>query len=121
MELPNRHVFLHLSNVHISVCLLFSDAINLSFLQRRCSSTFHKIQRKRPVQEILLVIKLRLVAGLQLHQKRLQHRHFPMNFVKLLRTLFLKTCLQTVAPVFVAVILIDFHSTHFTENATGIS
>ena len=41
-----------------------------------------------------------------------------MNFVKLLRTLILKTCLQTVAPVFVAVILIDFHSTHFTENAT---
>ena len=58
------------------------------FCLKRCSQKFDKIHRKTPVG-----LFLTKVAGLRpatLLKKRLWHRCFPVNFVKLLRTPFLQ-------------------------------
>ena len=56
-------------------------------LQNRCSQTFCKFHRKTPVLEFLF----NNIAGLKTFNftnKGLQHRCFPMKFVKFLRVSF---------------------------------
>ena len=60
-----------------------------AFCKKMCSWKFHKIHRKTPVPETFF----NKAAGLRpatLLKKRLLHRCFPVNFVRFLRTPFLK-------------------------------
>ena len=62
----------------------------LDILHHRCSWRFCKIHRTAPVLESLF----NKVSGRQtcnFLKKRLQHRCFPVNFAKFLRTLFYRT------------------------------
>ena len=59
------------------------------FNKKRCSQKFCKIHRKTPGTRVCF----NKVAGLRpvtLLKKRLWHRHFPVNFLKFLRTHFLQ-------------------------------
>ena len=57
------------------------------FCKHRCSQKFLKIHRKTPVLESLFNKASGLWPAI-LFKKRLQHRCFPVNFVKFLRTSF---------------------------------
>ena len=60
------------------------------FCKKGVLKTFHKIHLKTPLLESLF----NGVSGLRpetLLRKRLQHRCFQVNFVKLLRTIFYRT------------------------------
>ena len=54
-------------------------------LQKRCFSTFRSIHRKMSVQESFLESGLKVCNFIK---KRLQHRCFPVNIAKFLRTAF---------------------------------
>ena len=71
-----------------------SEAATGNVLGKRCSKKFRKFYRKTPALESLF----NKVAGLQtcnIIKKKLQHRCFPVEFVKFLRTHILKNICET--------------------------
>ena len=59
---------------------------------KSCSEKFRNFHRKTPALESLF--KSCRILGLQLYWKRLQHRCFPVNIAKFLRTPILKNIYQ---------------------------
>ena len=85
-RLPHRCFPVNIANFLITVFfieflrLLLLDLQKQSFadaLQNRCSEKFHNIVRKIPVLDLFLI---------KFIKRRLQHRYFPVNIAKFLRT-----------------------------------
>ena len=60
------------------------------FYVKRCSYKFHKVQRRTPVPKSLFINKVVGLRPATLLKKRPWYRHFPVNFLKFIRT----PCLQ---------------------------
>ena len=71
----------------MTTVLCFQNQLFADVLQNRCSKKFRNINRKKPTSESLF----NKVAGLKAPnfiKKSLQHKFFPVNIAKFLRTLF---------------------------------
>ena len=64
-----------------------NNTTSIVAVTRRCSEKFRKIHRKTPVSESFFN-KVQGLTPSNFIKKRPQHRYFPVNFVKFLRTPF---------------------------------
>ena len=78
------------------------------FYVKRCSYKFHKVQRRTPAPKSLLINKVVGLRPATLLKKRPWYRHFPVNFLKFIRTPYLQNSSGRLLLFFITSFLFTF-------------